>query len=187
MFANEFERVAYHESAHALFGYFNGYTVDFIKLNKETPGLAVTKFNFYTDYPIIHFLKYPEDFHSQFNVLEDDKKGLLLKVAYAIIEITLAGSCSEYYYQTKIKNNNYACIVDGPDLEDINRIKNTLTNLKIAFSDNIDEDIFNSVYDKMSITRNWITIDSLAKNLLQKEDLFLNKLEIEKVLLDLFF
>lgn len=180
-----YERGAYHECGHVIFTYFTGYTCDWVDLIIDEPGSGRSSLNYGTDLLLITGIINCINEDHIYNSLENKQKSRTLGVANKITSILLSGSVAEYVFLNGGKvDNNMKIEISGPDLERVDNVHFLLAQLiPERHPINYIQQEFQRV---LGIIRNvrifWLTIDILAKKLLESSSKKLIQIEIEAVL-----
>jgi len=177
-----FQTVAFHESGHAIIGYYMGYQIDDIKLLIEEPGTGWTKINYGEDTLIITGILNAIEVPDFFNSLSQEIRSRTPEVTTKLCCILVAGAIAEAIHKEGIEYKGVLKIgFADPDDKGINACEYVMTIIDKPNSAQYVTGLINAITSILRSNENWQVLKSLAQSLLNSTNKTLLKKEIEAI------
>ena len=175
-----FQLGAFHESGHAVIGYYMGFQIDKIILSESDPGSGCTKFNYGDDSLVITGILNAKKEGAFFNSLPKESRARTLQATTKICCTLVAGSIAEAIHKQGFEFEGELEIgFADPDAEGIEACEYIMTIIDNVRSGNYLNEIITNITVIMRSKKNWEVINSLADLLLSSANKTLSKTEIE--------
>lgn len=183
-----FEKGAFHESGHAVIGYYMGFQIDEIILLESDPGSGHTKFNYGADNSVIAGILNAKKDPSIFNSLSKKFRSRTPLATNKICCTLIAGGVSEAIHIQGINFKGDLKIgFADPDAEDIEACEYVMNIIDKSRSKNYLNDMVKNMTDIIRSDKVWKVINSLSAALLSSTNKRLLKSEIEAIFAKLNF
>jgi hypothetical protein len=177
-----FQIGAFHESGHAVIGYYMGFQIDDIILLESDPGSGRTKFNYGADSLVIAGILNAKKDPSFFNSLPKESRSRTPQATTKICCTLIAGGIAEAIYKQGIEFEGGLEIgFADPDADGIDACEFVMTIIDKSRSGKYVNEMVNNMTAIIRSKNNWEVINSLADALLSSVNKTLLKSEIEAI------
>ncbi len=177
-----FQIGAFHESGHAVIGYYMGFNIDDIILLETDPGSGRTKFNYGADSLIIAGILNAKKDPSFFNSLPKESRSSTPQATTKICCTLIAGGVAEAIHKQGIEyKGNLEIGFADPDAEGIDACEYVMEKIDKPRSENFLNSMVTNMTAIIRSNEIWEVINSLAEALLNSEPKTLLKSEIEAI------
>lgn len=192
---NDFQlltETAFHEAGHVCFSKFAEFDVNSVMIDSKRPGNGKTSINYKDSNDVVNAL-FELDFSTKsFNSLSDKKKSIVIPTAYKLIDSLLGGPLGEArHIALRDKKENTNVVLEHSDFKMTKTIVNSLVNLAPHYNQTLDTNLIfkkiKTINEIMTLDEFWMSINEIAKRILNSKDFMLNKNEIDKTLNDCNF
>jgi hypothetical protein len=179
-----FQIGAFHESGHAVIGYYMGFLIDDIILFESDPGSGRTKFNYGADSLVIAGILNAKKDPSFFNSLSKENRSRTPQATTKICCTLIAGGVAEAIHKQGIEfKGNLEIGFADPDAEGIDACEYVMNIIDKTRSENYVNEMVVNMTAIIRTTEIWEVINSVASELLSSENKTLYKSEIEAIFL----
>jgi hypothetical protein len=177
-----FQIGAFHESGHAVIGYYMGFEIDDIILLESDPGSGRTKFNYGADSLVIAGILNAKKDPSFFNSLPKESRSRTSQATTKICCTLIAGGVAEAIHKQGIEfKGNLEIGFADPDADGIDACKYVMTIIDKTRSEKYIHEMVTNMTSIICSKENWDVINSLAEALLATANKTLMKSEIEAI------
>lgn len=177
-----FQIGAFHESGHAVIGYYMGFQIDEIILLESDPGSGRTKFNYGSDSLVIAGILNAKKDPSFFNSLPKESRSRTPQATTKICCTLIAGGIAEAIHKQGIEfKGNLEIGFADPDAEGIDACEYVMTIIDETRSENYTKEMVTNMTSIIRSNEKWEVINSLAEALLDSANKTLIKTETEAI------
>ncbi|MBS1536953.1 MAG: hypothetical protein JST20_04320 [Bacteroidetes bacterium] len=174
-----FQIGAFHESGHAVIGYYMGFQIDDIILLETDPGSGRTKFDYGADGLVIAGILNAKKDPSFFNSLPKESRSRTPQATTKICCTLIAGGVAEAIHKQGIEfEGSLAIGFADPDAEGINACEYVMSIIDKPRSENYVNEMVKNMTAIIRSKENWEVISSLAEALMSSANKTLLKSEI---------
>lgn len=177
-----FQIGAFHESGHAVIGYYMGFQIDEIILLESDPGSGRTKFNYGSDSLVIAGILNAKKDPSFFNSLPKESRSRTPQATTKICCTLIAGGIAEAIHKQGIEfKGNLEIGFADPDADGIDACEYVMTIINETRSENYTKEMVTNMTSIIRSNEKWEVINSLAEALLDSANKTLIKTETEAI------
>ena len=186
---NSLDKKAYHEAGHAVVAYLSGYFCSKLEITDRHPLENRDNYDFGKDTRLISAIYRYKNNPDIYDNLQPAEKNNFRKVSLRTIIVLLGGPAAEMIYKNGGKVNlNQSFSMIGSDFEVADNIDYFLSMAKQGqHATNYLKVLFKQVLTLMEAKEVWSAISTLAETLVRSDEKKLEKMDIQKILIETGF